>query len=108
MSDFKKMLAVIRVMNNETLNDMARKLGISSSYLSSIENGNRNGSAKLLMRIIKVYKLNEKESDRLINDFVSGRKHYMFRAEKLSEEDKKKIWAIKKRQIEKETGRKNR
>lgn len=51
--------------NNERLSDMARKVGISSSYLSSIENKKRKMNDKLLKKIVDIYALSKDEADQL-------------------------------------------
>lgn len=45
-----------RVDKNETMGDMANKLGFSKAYLSSIETGKRNVSEKLISKFRQVYK----------------------------------------------------
>lgn len=108
MSNFKKMLCMIRIQNDETLDQMAKRIGISQSYLSSVENGNRQGSLKMINKIIEVYGLDGKESDKLINDFLENsiRKGNNIHVNigKLTMEERKTILAIRKRQIKQELG----
>jgi len=40
-TELKKFLKIIRIKNNENMEKMAKKLNISVSYLSMIENGER-------------------------------------------------------------------
>lgn len=55
-------LRKIRVVRRETLQDMADKVELSISYLSSIENGIRKIPKNLTKKIIKVYEdLTEEE-----------------------------------------------
>lgn len=56
-----KELRIIRLNVNEILKDMAVKIGISPSYLSSIENGKRPPTQSLVNKIINIYKLDEKQ-----------------------------------------------
>lgn len=44
---------------------MANKLGVSASYLSSVENGKKPMSDKLYQSLISVYKLNATEAKEL-------------------------------------------
>ena len=57
-----KELRIIRLNFNEILKDMANKIGITPSYLSSIENGKRTPTLALVNKIIRIYGLNEEES----------------------------------------------
>lgn len=50
---------------DERLSDMAKKLGVSASYLSTVENQKRRMNDKLLKKIVDVYQLNEKEEKKL-------------------------------------------
>lgn len=43
--------------SKERLSDMAKKLGVSSSYLSTVENGKRLMNDKLFFNLISVYAL---------------------------------------------------
>jgi len=43
--------------NNERLSDMASKLGVSSSYLSTVETQKRRMNDKLFKKIVEVYHL---------------------------------------------------
>lgn len=49
----------------ERLSVMANKLGVSASYLSSVENGKKPMSDKLYQSLVAVYKLNETEMQEL-------------------------------------------
>ena len=50
---------------NERLSDMAKRLGISASYLSTIETHKRKMNDKLYTKITKIYDLSRKEKDEL-------------------------------------------
>lgn len=59
-TEFGKILRIIRLDNdNETIVEMANKLGISSSYLSCIERGKTNISTKLYDKIVEEYPLSD-------------------------------------------------
>lgn len=51
--------------NNERLSDMAMKLGVSASYLSTVETAKRRMNDKLFKKIIEVYQLNMQEQREL-------------------------------------------
>ncbi len=52
-----KLLRKIRIDRDEYLKNMAEHLGITSAYLSAIENGKRNMSDALLQKLADVYSL---------------------------------------------------
>lgn len=57
--------ALRHVNNKEKLSDMSLKLGVSASYLSTVENGKRTMNDKLFSLIVKTYKLSKDESQEL-------------------------------------------
>ena len=57
-TNYGKVLRKIRVDRDELLKDMAGKLGITSAYLSSIENGKRQIPTGLTRAITEKYELN--------------------------------------------------
>ena len=56
----------IRIDNDEISSDMARKLEISVSYLSSIENGKRNIPKDFAEKLFKVYQLSENVKEKIL------------------------------------------
>ena len=65
-TEFGKELRKIRVERDETLFDMARRLGISPSHLSLIERGGRRVPTDMAARVRKEYGLSGEESARLM------------------------------------------
>ena len=60
---FGKELRKIRIDKDETIHAMAKKLGISISYLSAIEAGSRKIPSDMVDKIIEKYHLNKERSD---------------------------------------------
>ncbi len=60
---FGKELRKLRIDKDENINTMAKKLGISISYLSAIEAGNRKIPADMVEKIITKYNLDEERSE---------------------------------------------
>ena len=59
-------LKLLRLRNgDERLSDMAKKLGVSASYLSTVENEKRTMNDKIFKAIVRVYKLNQEEAEQL-------------------------------------------
>jgi transcriptional regulator with XRE-family HTH domain len=57
LTSFGKFCRKLRIDNEELLKDMANKLGVTSSYLSAVENGKRKIPQEWLFRIAELYKL---------------------------------------------------
>ena len=60
-TDLGKFLRHLRIENEETLMDMAKKLDVSAAFLSSIEHGKKNLPINLKKRLIEVYDLNSNQ-----------------------------------------------
>ena len=65
MTEFGKFLRILRIQRNENAQAMAKRLDMSPSYLSTIENGKRNIPASLEEDIIRLYALSELEQKEL-------------------------------------------
>lgn len=65
MTEYGKLLRKIRIDNSEVLYDMAKKLGITSSYLSAIECGKRVIPVNFSERISELYSLDDFKSEQL-------------------------------------------
>lgn len=66
MDKLSVFLKMLRLRNrDERLSDMAKRLGVSASYLSTVENEKRNMTDKLFKKIVSVYELNKEEADQL-------------------------------------------
>ena len=61
ITNFGKTLRKIRLIREETLYDMAKKLEITSSYLSAIECGKRNIPEDFIDKLQKIYDFTEEE-----------------------------------------------
>lgn len=65
-SSLSLFLKKIRLENNdETMTDMARRLNISVSYLSSVENEKRNMTDEMYLNICRLYSLTKEQCDEL-------------------------------------------
>lgn len=60
-----KFLRKIRIDRDERLYDMAKRLGVSSAFLSGVENGHKKASTTLINNIVDYYNLNESQQDKL-------------------------------------------
>ncbi len=60
---FGKELRKLRIDKDETIHSMAKKLGISISYLSAIEAGNRKIPSEMVDTIVNKYHLSKERSE---------------------------------------------
>lgn len=65
LTSFGKFCRKLRIDNGELLKDMADKLGVTSSYLSAVENGKRNVPQKWVKIITDLYSLDEDQENEL-------------------------------------------
>lgn len=66
VTEFGKMLRILRIENNIMLKDMAGGIGVSAPYLSAIETGKKPVNARLLNNIIMYLKLDKTQSYQLV------------------------------------------
>lgn len=72
VNNFGKFCRKLRIDKGELLADMAGKLGVSSAFLSKVENGGKKPPKEWQEKITQLYQLNEGEQKMLEN--------YMFEA----------------------------
>lgn len=65
LTKFGEEIRIMRIRKKETLGGMAKGIGVSSAFLSKVENGFAKPSEKVVEGIITYYKLSEKEAQRL-------------------------------------------
>lgn len=61
MNEFAKFTRTLRLENDEHLGHMAKKIGVSSAFLSRVENGLAKPSEKILRGICQNYSLSQKQ-----------------------------------------------
>ena len=93
-SKFGKELRKIRVDYEDSINDMAKKLGISMSYLSAIEAGKRNIPSDMVSKIISSYKLSKERSEILKQSEVESAKQINIDLSTVSVEQRKLVFAL--------------
>lgn len=60
-TDIAKFLRKIRIDSDESLGDMADKIGLSAAYLSAIENNKRTAPEDMKENLYKAYSLSEEQ-----------------------------------------------
>lgn len=66
LTDFGRELRLFRVQNNQLLYNMANDLGVSSAYLSAIENGRKPVTDEIMSKLKSTYNFTEKQWTALI------------------------------------------
>ncbi len=67
LSDFALFCRKIRLENNQILKEMADSLGVSSSYLSAVENAKRKIPDDWFEKITTLYSLNKEKQNELFS-----------------------------------------
>lgn len=91
---FGKELRKLRIDKDETIYQMAKKLEMSISYLSSIEAGNRNIPSGLVDKIIAKYHLNKERSEIMRQAEAESSKEINVDLSKVSVEQRKLVFAL--------------
>lgn len=103
MSKLSLILKSLRANTGDSLREMARKLDISPSYLSSIENEKRDIPSELAARIVKIYCLNDAEKEQLSLAIMDSSSNVMkVKTSELSDDEKRIILAISNGEINKD------
>lgn len=63
-----KSLRRLRIDYDERLFDMAKKVGVSSAFLSAVENGHKKASNSLINKISRIYNLTPSQKTDLYDD----------------------------------------
>ena len=94
MTEFGRILRIIRINTGDTAKQMASKLYISPSYLSAIENGKRSIPSNLITNIVNIYNLSEKDKMRLRNAVLNSYKPFRIDLTDFSEKKQNLLLAI--------------
>ena len=89
LTEFGKFCRKLRIDHNETQQDIANYLGVTTAYLSTVEHGKRNISEKIVDKLISRYnlsgaKLNQFKST--ITNSVSSIKIHLHKVNSLDRE----------------------
>jgi HTH-type transcriptional regulator, competence development regulator len=91
---FGKFCRKLRIDHSELLKDMATKLGVTSSYLSAVENGKRKVPQDWVGKISTLYSLNSDEQKELSQAAQDSQKVVKIDFEGLSIDDKNTLMAL--------------
>lgn len=91
---FGKFCRKLRIDNGELLKDMATRLGVTSSYLSAIENGKRNVPQDWPQKIIQFYELDKEQQEDLFKALQGSKKELRIDFSSYDNEDKQVLMAL--------------
>lgn len=91
---FGKFCRKLRIDNGELLKDMAGKLGVTSSYLSAVENGKRNVPQDWPEKIKVLYSLSIQDYHELKQAVLDSQKVITINFEGFNKEDKNAVLAL--------------
>ncbi|WP_431811379.1 helix-turn-helix domain-containing protein [Lysinibacillus sp. FW12] len=94
LNSFGKFCRKLRIDKGELLKDMATKLGVTSSYLSAVENGKRNVPHNWIEKISEIYLLNSSEINELERSFDESKKVVQIDFSGYSSEEKNDLLAL--------------
>ncbi|MGN1167802.1 MAG: helix-turn-helix domain-containing protein [Lachnospiraceae bacterium] len=88
MTKLGKILKHIRIENDEVLGDMAIKIGVSSAFLSKVENGLAKPSDKVLNNVLNRYQLSDLQKKELQEAFYDQRGEAIISFQNLTQREK--------------------
>lgn len=91
---FGKELRKIRIDTDDSINDMAKRLGISVSYLSAIEAGKRKIPNDMVNNIVTAYHLSEERREILKTTEAESSKNIDIDLTNVSLEQRKLVFAL--------------
>lgn len=94
ISPFGKFCRKLRIDNGELLRDMAEKLGVTSSYLSAVENGKRNVPKNWVTKIAEIYSLDQAQLNELKKAREKSQLNNNVNLTKLNNEDRSIMVAL--------------
>lgn len=94
LTSFGKFCRKLRIDEGELLKDMAVKIGVTSSYLSAVENGKRNVPRDWSNKIIDLYELNSKQQNELTLALQESKKELRIDISSYDNDDKQVLMAL--------------
>ena len=103
VTEFGKVLKIIRINSGDTAKVMAERLGISVPYLSAIENGRRDIPTDLPDKLIKAYNLSERDQQKIRDAVVTSKDKVKIDLTDLAEKKRRVILALANDEIDNDT-----
>lgn len=93
---FGKFCRNLRMDNDELLYNMAKRLGVSSAFLSRVENGKAKPPVEWEEIIIAEYQLDKEQRDELVKSIKEAREN-IIRVDSLTKNDRDMMFAFARR-----------
>lgn len=103
ITKFGKLLRIIRINSGDSAKEMAAKLNMSPSYLSTIENGKRNIPPEMEKLLISAYNLSEKDKKKLREAMVESSETVKIDLTDLAEKKRHVIFEVSKGDLDDDT-----
>ena len=103
ITEFGKFLRIIRINSGDSARDMAAKLNMSPSYLSTIENGKRNIPPEMESLLIRAYDLSERDIEKLRKAIAASSESVRIDLSDLEERKRHMIFEISKGDLDDDT-----
>lgn len=103
ITEFGKILRIIRINSGDSAKEMAKKLNMSPSYLSTIENGKRSIPPDMEKLLINAYNLSDKDKNKLRKAMVNSCEIVKIDLTDLAEKKKQVIYEITKGELDEAT-----
>lgn len=94
LSRFGVFCRKLRLENRELLYDMAEKLGVSSAFLSKVENGRGKPPVSWREKLISLYQLNEEDIQELDASLYEAENSKSIDISHFSDENKALMWSF--------------
>ena len=103
MTEFGRLLRIIRINCGDSARDMAKKLNMSPSYLSTIENGKRKIPSDMEDLLIRAYNLSDKDKEKIRKATVESSSSVKIDLTDLAEKKKEIIFELSRGDIDDDT-----
>lgn len=103
LTEFGKVMRIIRINSNESMREMAAKIGMSAAYLSAIETGKRNVPPNMEEILFSRYDFSEKDKQKIKDSIEKSAAQVKIDLTEMAEKKKKLIYSITKGDIDEET-----
>ena len=103
LTEFGKVMRIIRINTGDSMRDMAAKIGMSATYLSAIETGKRNIPSNMEELLFSRYDFSEKDKKRIKDDSEQADAQVKIDLKERAEKQKKIIDSVAKGGIDEAT-----
>lgn len=103
LTEFGKVMRIIRINTGDSMRDMAAKIGMSATYLSAIETGKRNIPANMEELLFSHYNFSEKDKKKIKDSIEKSAAQVKINLTEMADKKKKLIYKLSKGDIDEET-----